>query len=85
MLNRLLQQNSCLGFRGMVQRALKSTYSKFTGAGLHSSDRVPSECSASTCPLMMCYDPGVKRKAGWTSEWGGAVSAAEALLKRNAF
>lgn len=69
----------------MVQTALKSTYSKITEAGLYSSDRVPSECLASTCLLVMGYDPGVRRKAGWTSERRGAVSAAETFLKRNAF
>jgi len=47
--------------------------------------RVPSKHSVSTSLLLVWYDPGVKRKAGWTSEWGCTVSVAETSLKRNAF
>lgn len=65
----------------MVQRALKSTYSKITEAGLYFSDRASGECSASTYLLMMGYEPGVKGKTGWTFEWGGVVSVTDTEKK----
>lgn len=70
MLSSLLQWNSCLGFGGMVQRALKGAYSKITWTGLYSSDRDHGECAASTYLLMMWYEPVLRGK------WGG-VSVAD--------
>lgn len=80
----LLQRNSCLGFSGVVQRGLKSTYSKITGAGLYFLRQSPANAREAHT-LVVGYDPGGKRKAGRTSEWGQAVSAAETSLKRTAF
>lgn len=68
----------------MVQRGLESTYSKISGAGLYFLWQSPANAREAQA-LVVRYDPGGRRKAGRTSEWGRAVSAAQTLLKKIAF